>query len=123
MRTLWMLIMAVFLLASPCCHLGCAPNTEPMERMANKVMETVVAPVAAKAVEEVKTRAATLQGGAQVLEPGYETEIEGYLVQGFKGTITIKLKGVAGQLTGHAQGDQGPDLAGGAGDETTGPSP
>lgn len=84
---------------------GCAPNTEPLERTANKVLDTVVAPAVAKALEETNFRTATIQGGAQVIEPGWRIEFQGVMVNGVQGYMNIRAAGVAGQLTGHSQGD------------------
>ena len=98
-------IMAVMALLGYVFLPGCAPSTEPLERTANKVLDTVVAPAVTKALDETNFRTYTLQGGAQVIEPGWDLEFEGVLVNGVKGHMTIRAAGVAGQLQGHAQGD------------------
>lgn len=91
-----------------CACSGCAPNSEAIERQVTLVMERVVIPVAEKAMQEVTTQTATLQGGAQVIEPGWQCQLEGFWVTGFKGTATVQAIGVSGQLTGHAQGAREP---------------
>ena len=85
---------------------GCSPNMEPLERTSNQIIDKVVAPAVAKAIEETSTRTATIQGGVQGIEPGWEAQVDGFLVNGFQGRFSMRAKGVAGQLTGHNQADQ-----------------
>lgn len=85
------------------CLLSCTPDYSPMERMAREIMETVVRPIAEKAIAETLTDTATLQGGVQGINPTYVISIQGKVVTGFEGEIRIGIEGVAGQLTGHAQ--------------------
>jgi hypothetical protein len=70
------------------------------------IFRDMIVPVTTKAIKEVGVRTATLQGGAQVINPGYDIVIEGFLVQGFKGRAIVRIIGVSGQLMGHAQGDR-----------------
>lgn len=85
------------------CITGCAMNTDPIERSFNRMMSEVVGPAVVKAIAETKTDAASLAGGAQVIEPGYEVTFEGFFGTGVKGVAVVRLVGVSGQLTGHAQ--------------------
>ncbi len=89
---------------------GCAPDSEAIERKIILVMERVVIPVTEKAIEEVTTQTATLQGGAQAIEPGWAFEVEGFWVTGFKGQASVRAVGLSGQLTGHAQGARDADV-------------
>jgi len=103
---------------------GCAPQATELERFHDRLMTDVIGPAVTKSIDETSVRTATLQGGAQVIEPGYLTEIEGFWGTGVKAKAIIRVVGVSGQLTGHSQADQGqaavvepPAIR----DETTGP--
>lgn len=103
MRTYgFVLVMALLVCLSP---MGCAPNTEPMERLGNRAIDEIIGPAVQKSLVELGTRTGTIQGGVQGIEPGYEVVVEGKIVNGFEGKATIRAKGVAGQFTGHLQGD------------------
>ena len=91
---------------------GCAPNTEPLERVSTKVIDEVVRPAVEKALSEAAVRTATGQLAGQMIEPGWRVSGEGKLVQGFEFELEIIAVGVAGQGMGHVQTDQGPNLAG-----------
>lgn len=86
---------------------GCAPNSTELERMGNRLITDVIQPAVAKAIDETSVRTATLQGGGQVIEPGYDVAVEGFFGTGIKGRCTVRVVGVSGQITGHAQADQG----------------
>lgn len=103
--SLLLALLALFGVTLPAA--GCAPNTTEAERAWMFVATNVIQPVAEKAIAETSTRTATIQAGAQVINPGYRVEVDGYLVQGFKGLVSVRLEGVSGQITGHAQGDAG----------------
>jgi hypothetical protein len=85
---------------------GCPPSTTEIERKIDRSFDDIIVPITKKAITEVGVRTATLQGGAQVINPGYDIVIEGFLVQGFKGRALVRIIGVSGQLMGHAQGDR-----------------
>jgi hypothetical protein len=89
------------------CVVGCAPQSTELERFSDRVFLEVIGPAATKAIAETSTRTATLQGGAQVIEPGYAVDVEGFWGTGVKASTVVRVVGVSGQLTGHAQGDQG----------------
>lgn len=83
---------------------GCVkPNAEPVERAVNMIVTNVVTPAIEKIVEETSTTSAQLQGGAEVIDPGYEGEFEGFWVTGLKGKISVRAKGLAGRISGSTQ--------------------
>lgn len=86
---------------------GCQSQATEVERAWTFVGERIIGPAVVKAIEETSTRTATLQGGAQVIEPGYSVDFEGFWVTGLKGRAVVRTVGVSGQITGHAQGDAG----------------
>lgn len=86
---------------------GCAPQATELERFSDRVFLEIIGPAVQKAIAETSTRTATLQGGAQVIEPGYDVQVEGFWGTGVKAATTVRIVGVSGQLTGHAHGDQG----------------
>lgn len=86
---------------------GCAPKATELERFSDQLLEKVIQPAVDKALDETSVRTATLQGGAQVIEPGYAINVEGFWGTGVKAATTVRIVGVSGQLTGHAQADQG----------------
>jgi hypothetical protein len=98
---------AVFVFLSALLAGGCAPQATELERFSDRVFVEVIGPAVQKAIAETSTRTATLQGGAQVIEPGYSIDVEGFWGTGVKASTVVRVRGVSGQLTGHAQADQG----------------
>jgi len=88
---------------------GCAPDSEPLERMTNRGFD-VVQSVAEKAIAETSTRTAYLSGGVEGIEPGYRVDFGGGMFNGFIGWMEARARGVSGRLSGHAQTDQGEPL-------------
>lgn len=86
---------------------GCAPATTELERAWNDLNQQVIAPAVQKAMQETATRAATMQAGAQVIEPGYSVVVDGFFGTGVHASTTVRLVGVSGQITGHVQADAG----------------
>ncbi|MCK4626020.1 MAG: hypothetical protein KAV00_11960 [Phycisphaerae bacterium] len=84
---------------------GCGSQATELERFSDKLFVEVIGPAVEKAIAETSTRTATLQGGAQCIEPGYRIELEGFWGTGVKAYSEIRVVGVSGQLVGHAQGD------------------
>lgn len=76
---------------------------DPLTQKAGEMIDKVVVPAVKKISDETATKAAQLQGGAQVINPGYEGEFEGYYVMGVKGRVSLRLVGVSGQLNGATQ--------------------
>jgi len=109
-------ISVLFLVAllTPITLAGCVkPNSEPIERAVNMIVTNVVTPAIDKIVEETSTTSAQLQGGAEVIDPGYEGEFEGFWVTGLKGKISVRARGVAGRISAstHADRTQAPQPA------------
>jgi hypothetical protein len=109
MRTLtvmWAVILAA--MVSGC--IGCAPNTEAMERAVNTLVIEVIRPAVEKAAGELASRSAALQGQGSLINPGYV--VEGYAIAGTGAawTFTIRAEGISANLAGATQADQGPDL-------------
>ena len=86
-------------------------NTVNVQGEEQKTLD-VVKPAVGKAIEEVSATSAQIQGGAEVINPGYESELEGFWVTGIKAKISVKATGVAGRLSGSVQGT-GKHLPGG----------
>lgn len=104
-----LLAVAVILAVSGCIIIGCAPNTEPIERTASRGFDVVQATLE-KAVSETSTRTATLQGNLTGVEPGWVVEGYGILGTGIVYQGKVFMKGVSGTLMGNAQTDQGEAL-------------
>ncbi len=86
------------------CVVGCGPDKQDvLTHVSDKVIDTIVGPAVQKALSETSVTGAQLQGGLQGIEPGYKVDVDGYLVQGFRGSIVIRAIGVAGQITGSGQ--------------------
>jgi hypothetical protein len=83
---------------------GCTSQMEALERTGTKIIDDVVKPTLAEALKNTDMTSVSLHGSAQGIDPGWEMIIEGYLVQGFKGTASIRARGVAGQISGATQG-------------------
>ncbi len=90
---------------------GCAVNTEPIERVSNRMIDEVVSPAVQKAVTDLGQRSAALQGQGSLINPGYVMDGYGIVGTGFVWTASVKLDGVSANLAGATQGDQGPDVA------------
>ena len=60
-----------------------------------------------KALAETSARTAQLQAGAQAINPGYVIVVEGKICQGFEGKFIVRTDGLAVQIQGNAQADQG----------------
>ncbi len=101
MRTLAALIVILPLLV-----MGCAPNTEPLERLGTKGFDVMNAALD-KASIELSSRTAQLIGGGQAIEPGYVVKFSGKIVNGFEGEAQIYLRGIAAQLQAATQQDAG----------------
>ena len=86
---------------------GCAPQSTELERFSDRVMSEVIGPAVEKAIQETTMRTATLQGGAQVIEPGYRVDVEGFFGTGVKASTVVRNVGVRGQRTGPGPSDQG----------------
>jgi len=100
---------------------GCGPDKQDvLTHVSDKVIDTIVGPAVQKALSETSVTGAQLQGGLQGIEPGYKVDVDGYLVQGFRGSIVIRAIGVAGQITGSGQAT-GKHLPGGNPGHTTEP--
>jgi len=91
--------------------IGCAINTEPIERASNRMIDEVVSPAMQKAVTELSERSAALQGQGSLINPGYVMDGYGIVGTGFVWTASVKLDGVSANLSGATQADQGPDVA------------
>jgi len=89
---------------------GCAPDTEPIERAANKLVTTVVDPAVKEAMKDLKTRNAALQGQGSLINPGYEVDGYGIFGTGIVYKFTVRIIGASANLAGATQADQGPDL-------------
>lgn len=89
---------------------GCAkPDMEPLERTANKGWDTVQQ-WSVKGQSDLSTRTLQMQGGVQGINPLYRFKGMGGMFNGFIWDTSIGVEGVAGQLQGATQADQGPDL-------------
>jgi len=95
--------------------IGCAPNTEPIERGANAMMEKIIGPAVEKAMTELSTRTAQLQGQGSLINPGYV--IDGFASFGPAATwrFCMRADGVSANIAGATQADEG--------QETTNPNP
>ena len=82
---------------------GCAPNSTEIERHSMFALNEIVKPAMDKAWKETKTQTATLQGGGQVIEPGYQIDVEGIVGTTYRGSVTVRAIGISAQLTGHTQ--------------------
>lgn len=85
---------------------GCQPNSEPLERTANKGFD-IAQQYVAKALAETSTRTSTMQGNLQGVEPGWVFEGFGIFGTGVVYEGKLYAKGVSGGLALHAQADQG----------------
>jgi len=92
------------------CVFGCQPETEPIERVANRMIDEVISPAIDKAATELSQRSAMLQGQGSFINPGYVMNGYGIVGTGFVWTATVRLDGVSANLSGATQADQGPDL-------------
>jgi len=99
-----------FLTLSLCAFLvlcaGCQPNTEPIERTANKGFD-IANQYVGKALAETSTRTSSMQGNLQGVEPGWVFEGFGIFGTGVVYQGKLYAKGVSGGLMLHAQADQG----------------
>jgi hypothetical protein len=88
---------------------GCTtPGQTELERLNDRVFVDVIGPAITKAMEETTARTAALQGGVQGIEPGYEVVFDGIIGTSIRGKATVRIVGIAGQLTGGTQADEGP---------------
>lgn len=87
---------------------GCAPDSEAIERTANTVIDKVVSAGIAKAVGELTSRAAQLQGQVSGINPGYKLTGFGIFGTGIVWDVTVKLDGVSGNLAGATQAGADP---------------
>ena len=87
---------------------GCQPNLEPMERVANTIITQVVNPAVTKAGEELATESASLHGSGQLINPGYVMDGYGIVGTGFVWRATIRLEGASANLSAATQGGQIP---------------
>ena len=90
--------------------IGCAINTEPIERASNRMIDEVVSPAMQKAVTELSERSAALQGQGSLINPGYVMDGYGIVGTGFVWTASVKLDGVSANLSGATQANRGPDV-------------
>lgn len=86
---------------------GCQPNTEPIERTANKAFDTIIGPAVEKAAKELSTRTGALQGQGSLINPGYVVSGYGIFGTGVVYEVKLKADGVSANVAGHAQADQG----------------
>lgn len=107
LTTILTLLSLFGLSETACLQTGCAPETTELERAWTSLNQDIIAPAVTKAIEETSTRTATLQGGAQGIEPGYEVDVFGFFGTGIHSKVMVRLVGVSGQLTGHVQADAG----------------
>ncbi len=86
---------------------GCQPNTEPIERGANKMMEQIIGPAVNKAMSELSTRTAQLQGQGSLINPGYV--VDGFASFGPAATwrFCMRADGVSANIAGATQADEG----------------
>jgi len=106
-KVMQMLLLAMLVVVlSP----GCAVNTEPIERVSNRMIDEVVSPAIQKAATDLSERSAALQGQGSLINPGYVMDGYGIVGTGFVWTASVKLDGVSANLAGATQGDQGPDV-------------
>jgi hypothetical protein len=89
------------------CTTGCAPQTTELERAWTTINQEVIGPAVTKAMEETSTRTSTLQASAQANNPGYEVEVLALFGTGIHAKTVVRLVGVSGQISGHAQADAG----------------
>lgn len=107
MRRYRMLAFLPCLLLAECCLTNCAPQATELERQFTVLTQDVIRPAVEKALAETSTRTATLQGGGQLINPGYEITVDGFFGTGVHAKTLVTVVGVSGQLVGHAQGDAG----------------
>lgn len=91
---------------------GCAPNTEPIERAKNDILEKIITPAVEKGIAELGQRTGQLQGQGSLINPGYRSRGYGVVGTGFVWDGTIETIGVSANVAAATQGDQGPDLKG-----------
>jgi hypothetical protein len=104
---MWKVLVIIATLAVLC--IGCQPNTEPIERTAQKGFDVVNATLA-KAITETSTRTASVQGNLTGVEPGWVLEGYGIFGTGIVYQGKVYMKGVSGTLMGHSQTDSGEAL-------------
>ena len=92
----WWLVFAFPLLAWLLASLGCTQATQE-QQMVQVISKEVIIPLAQKAMEQGTTDL-HLQAGAQAIEPGYECDLEGLWITGFRGKFTLRLVGASGQI-------------------------
>lgn len=85
---------------------GCAPNSEAIERTAGKGFD-IAQQALVKALQETSTRTAQLQGTMTAVEPGWVVEGYGIFGTGLVYQGKIYIKGASGTLMGATQADQG----------------
>jgi hypothetical protein len=86
---------------------GCQPNTEPVERAANKAFDEVIGPAVGKAAEELSSRTAQLQGQGSLINPGYVVAGYGVLGTGVVYEVRIRAEGLSANVAGATQADAG----------------
>ena len=101
------LLMAVASIGSCAGSFGCSPGSEAIERFSQTTLKEAIAPAVTKALAETSARTAQLQAGAQAINPGYVIVAEGKICQGFEGKFIVRTDGLAVQIQGNAQADQG----------------
>jgi len=89
------------------CNLGCAPDTEPIERGANAMIDGVVKPAVAKAADELSARTAQYQGQGSLINPGYRIQGHGVFGTGVVYNFEVNAVGVSANVSGATQQDAG----------------
>lgn len=89
------------------CLVGCQANTEPIERASNTIVKEVIQPAVAKAVGELSTRTAQLQGQGSLINPGYNIEGFANFGPGVAYRFNIRVDGVSANIAGATQADAG----------------
>ena len=74
---------------------GCTPNTEPIERAKNDVIEKIITPAVEKGLAELSQRTGQLQGQGSLINPGYRSHGYGIVGTGFVWDGVVETIGVS----------------------------
>lgn len=96
----------IVLLAGLAGFVGCAPNTEPIERARNDVFEKILAPAIEKGLAELSQRTGQIQGQGSLINPGYRSRGFGFVGTGFVWDGTVETIGVSANVAGATQADR-----------------
>lgn len=109
LESIWQPLLAL-LLALLLGVAGCTPDSEPIERAANRAVDEVIKPLMEKGISELSTRTAQFQGQLSAINPGYVVEGHGIFGTGLVYQLKIRTDGVSGNIAGAGQLDQGEAL-------------